>query len=1791
MSKSKLDLTEEEINKLKIYADYLFFDQYKDMASYPRFEECFGGLIKDKNISLETVYQEMCGPKRKYITFRRFIKCYLNYKENKVSADTQNFFQLFFNEALKNEIGSIGKKETEGTKFETKEGKKKKSISQFSVITDINKEKIQGFQIMYDDFFKYDLFPTNEENEEGKKLFIPLEINLPRLNFEDVNEFPDINLRDGITHILGTIDEKITFLGFKCRSGKTSYIGNNPKGQLFFFGEYKKQLQSLKIEIKDNEINYFEPYFAEVQRVNPFIDIEINQKFLDDDKPIYEEELLEKMEDEEEIDKHVFQPLVSDYFFFDPRFFDEIKGQTYKDIGHLKERYWYCAPGKGKKAQDFKFSRQDIMKEAIERYNEIINNFNLIGKKIKSDLGIITEKILNDIKNINPEELFGDKSIVDFLFNKENFGNLVKKVGDRISENFKELMKTEPTKLKTGRRKIGSKEEEKKENEIKNEHEGLKEEKPQLLKAGGIGRLKKQQYIPNKGYGFTSPNELQNYFGQVLSEFSNMWNPISQNNKNTGFGFFNQPMSQIFKNPMSIFQGYNNYSDYDNYDNYGQKRLTNEEKRQLEIQTQEKWKNISKKLIRTSPALILKQIGAVVRALRYLKLEEQGNSSIYTMDEKVRIYELLNDNAHIVNMLTKAHEESLKIEAERKKKEEEDKLLIQMKEEEEKRKEEEKKKLEDEIKRKEEENKISAQKYILEENEKKREEEEKKIQEEIKKEKDRRKKRELESQEKKLKEESEKARKDEERKMKRLEQEQKKLEDKKKKETQQKIEEMKKNEEEEKKRKKELEEKEQKPTIKIEVEPPKEEEKKEEPKKEEEKKEEEKKEEPKKIEEPEKKEEPKKEETGSRRRRTREPEKKEEPKKEEPKKEEPKKEETGSRRRRTREPEKKEEPKKEEPKKEEESKKEETGSRRRRTREPEKKEEPKKEEPKKEEESKKEEHKKEEPKEEKKEEENKPKKILSTDSLPELEAKLAQLEKMIPVASTEEEPKLQQLYNQLLKDKNSIIEALNEEQKKKIEQSLNYDPNEDLKKEIEMRERLKEEENKKIEEARQLEEQKIKEKTNIVSFTNTEIPKDTPIYKKQKLGKKGELWNDDIFKPIKETLCPVDNYGRWQRPPDVHPNDLENWEYINWARAENIFNSQNYQVFYDGIINDDIIQGTLGDCYFLSAIGALCKFPKLVEKLFYIKEKCVEHCYGCYFRIGGVWKLILIDDYFPCYGRYGLNFAFSYTNGNEIWVVLIEKAWAKLNGSYIKVIGGEPHEVFDHITNAYSEKFLIGKIDNEALWRHLKDSEEKGFIMTAGTSTDTYNLDIEEKGLVPGHAYTILKVKEIDYRGYPVRLLKLRNPWGNTEWSGNWSDGSLLWTEELKKELTIEKKDEGIFWIAYNDFLTYFIIGGICHLYEDFVYTYKHYNKEIIKQGPLVNKLICENDDNHCYITIHQKNPRLVLKDNTYQKTSLHYLLLIDENNNFVGGNNNNQKNCTIDVVLKKGTYYLISDINYRYTGDNFHGHTISCYSKYAVGIEQETKIDLQKSIRDAINDYAHKYITPQSYAGGKIYQSKRTINTEFPFTFILFDNSDGINEVTLTDTMNFRNEKCGDFYLEKDGKDKVNSITKVIGPDESALFIHMPYAFSSVFSYSLRSSARPTSKKKKTEEKKEEEKKEEKKEKEKLKEPVKDDKNKDKNAKGINYEEEVFNQSGEPIDKDATLKQYILSIDDKYYIGLENSGSPLRMKLVLTGLNEINNPFKNEIPFRIGSKSKKVFTVKAIDPNDEDISFLFDLA
>ena len=70
------------------------------------------------------------------------------------------------------------------------------------------------------------------------------------------------------------------------------------------------------------------------------------------------------------------------------------------------------------------------------------------------------------------------------------------------------------------------------------------------------------------------------------------------------------------------------------------------------------------------------------------------------------------------------------------------------------------------------------------------------------------------------------------------------------------------------------------------------------------------------------------------------------------------------------------------------------------------------------------------------------------------------------------------------------------------------------------------------------------------------------------------------------------------------------------------------------------------------------------------------------------------------------------------------------------------------------------------------------------------------------HAYTVLSAHT--YRN--KRFLKIRNPWGKSEWTGRWSDGSKEWTPDWLGALeALEHKfgDDGVFVMEYDDFLSY----------------------------------------------------------------------------------------------------------------------------------------------------------------------------------------------------------------------------------------------------------------------------------------------------------------------------------------------------------------------------------------------------
>ena len=81
-------------------------------------------------------------------------------------------------------------------------------------------------------------------------------------------------------------------------------------------------------------------------------------------------------------------------------------------------------------------------------------------------------------------------------------------------------------------------------------------------------------------------------------------------------------------------------------------------------------------------------------------------------------------------------------------------------------------------------------------------------------------------------------------------------------------------------------------------------------------------------------------------------------------------------------------------------------------------------------------------------------------------------------------------------------------------------------------------------------------------------------------------------------------------------------------------------------------------------------------------------------------------------------------------------------------------------------------------------------------------------GLVYGHAYSLLRVEEIllgkSKRAHEikkVKLVKLRNPWAGTEWTGAWGDGTPEWDQvshDEKKRIGYKNKNDGGFWMTFE---------------------------------------------------------------------------------------------------------------------------------------------------------------------------------------------------------------------------------------------------------------------------------------------------------------------------------------------------------------------------------------------------------
>jgi len=270
----------------------------------------------------------------------------------------------------------------------------------------------------------------------------------------------------------------------------------------------------------------------------------------------------------------------------------------------------------------------------------------------------------------------------------------------------------------------------------------------------------------------------------------------------------------------------------------------------------------------------------------------------------------------------------------------------------------------------------------------------------------------------------------------------------------------------------------------------------------------------------------------------------------------------------------------------------------------------------------------------------------------------------------------------------------------------------------------------------------------------------------------------------------------------------------------------------------DVIQGGVGNCWLISAISCLAEFHGPIHNLFENRGISVygKYTVNLYNKSTNKWEKITVDDKIP-YSKSTNKPFFAQSCENEIWVCILEKAFAKFVGNYSMLKGGNVawalqamtgDNVFKFTQNletrTWTKQNIINiskdtkpsslrfvnsneKYDTNQMFEIFKEYDYHDSMLAAYIVNN--NEWKKSNGIIAGHAYSILQVVEI----YNFKLLQLRNPWGKFEWNGDWSDQSKLWKIHpyVTRNIKNENKNDGVFWMNWHDFQSIFTDVDICH--------------------------------------------------------------------------------------------------------------------------------------------------------------------------------------------------------------------------------------------------------------------------------------------------------------------------------------------------------------------------------------------
>eukprot|EP00438_Fugacium_kawagutii_P017294 Skav213691 [mRNA] locus=scaffold491:581753:585257:- [translate_table: standard] len=289
----------------------------------------------------------------------------------------------------------------------------------------------------------------------------------------------------------------------------------------------------------------------------------------------------------------------------------------------------------------------------------------------------------------------------------------------------------------------------------------------------------------------------------------------------------------------------------------------------------------------------------------------------------------------------------------------------------------------------------------------------------------------------------------------------------------------------------------------------------------------------------------------------------------------------------------------------------------------------------------------------------------------------------------------------------------------------------------------------------------------------------------------GSGWSDDSFPHNEQSL------GK--------KKDCE------WVRAKDLTTPP---ALFSTVEPADACQGALGDCWLIAALAGVAEFPNFIrDHLFETKELAEDGKYRIklFDWTKNSWTVVEIDDYIPCQPRKWYEPSavtlFANVSNKQLYVVLMEKAFAKFAGSYQALSGGFSAMAWVCMTGVVDVK-MFKRERHKPKW---DVTGSRGLIVRKDCDLESDKLGRLSQGAV---------FEELEKFGYRVHFKKLEGEGPDEGWlscyiSGHevarcrdpieWKERKMLLPSHIsfgssRSSSTLERYDQDAMWSNLEKF-------------------------------------------------------------------------------------------------------------------------------------------------------------------------------------------------------------------------------------------------------------------------------------------------------------------------------------------------------------------------------------------------------